>query len=276
MTIDIICASICLMMAFLGYRSGAISQVIRIAAIIAAFLLSPVVASIIREVWAAEAEVAPPMSEAISLGVAALVIYFAVSLSGTLAIRTLRLVSKTLSSLDRLIGLVLGTVKGAVICYIIASVFLVAMVPIEKRDPEDKLHIRDGELLPFAQKHSMLLPWQFPAIRQFHQMVRFADWIKREKLESRFRENSRIGEVLQNSEIKKLLADEAIVEAAKKNFYPQTLSDERVRKYLNDKKNLKQLKAVEWDILNEEKKSAEDAKKLNREKESDVGITIIK
>ena len=258
MTIDIICAVICLMMAFLGYRSGAISQVIRIGAIIAAYLASPVVGSIIREVWAAEAEVAPPMSEAISLGVASILIYFAVTLSGSLAVRTLRMVSKTLSKLDRLIGLILGSAKGLVICYIIASVFIVAMIPIEKRDPEDKYHIRDGQLLPFAQKHSLLLPWQFPALRQFHQMVRFADWIKREKLEYRFRDNSRIGEVLQHEEIKALLADEALVEAAKNNLYPQTLSDARVRKYLNDKKNLKQLKAVEWDILNEEDKPKED------------------
>ncbi len=257
MTIDIICASICLMMAFLGYRSGAISQVIRIGAIIAAFLLSPVVASIIREVWAAEAEVAPPMSEAISLGVAAFLIYFAVSFSGSLAIRTLRMVSKTLSSMDRLIGLALGTAKGLIVCYIIASVFLVALVPIEKRDPKDEFHIRDGQVLPFAQKHSILLPWQFPSVRRFHQMVRFADWVKREKLQSRFRDNSRIGEVLQHKEIKELLADEGIVSAAKKNFYPQTLSDERVRKYLNDKANLKKLNAVEWDVLNEEEKVEE-------------------
>jgi hypothetical protein len=209
------------------------------------------------------------MSEAISLGVAAFLIYFAVTLSGSLAIRTLRLVSKTLSSMDRLIGLVLGTLKGLVICYIIASIFLVALVPIEKRDPEDKFHIRDGQLLPFAQKHSILLPWQFPAIRQFHQMVRFADWVKREKLESRFRNNSRIGEVLQHDEIKEMLGDEALVEAAKTNFYPKTLSDERVRKYLNDKKNLKQLKAVEWDILNEEENADTD-----KEKDPDDGVTI--
>ncbi len=249
-------------MAYLGYRSGAVSQVIRISGVMAAFLLSSVVGSIIREVWASEAaEVAPPMSEAISIGIAAFLIYFAVTLSGSLAIRTLRLVSKTLSGMDRAIGLVLGMLKGLFVCYIIASIFLVASVPIEKRDPKDSFHIRDGQVLPFTKKHHILLPWQFPALRRFHQMVRFADWVKREKQEEHFRNDTRIAAVLRLDEVEALLKDPEIVEAAKTHFYPKTLADERVRAFLNNKKNLKKLKAVDWESLNNENEN-KDSKNL--------------
>lgn len=252
MTIDIFCAVILIFMSYLGHKTGAISQLIRIAAIVAAFVFSPIIAPILREIWTAESEIGAPMPEAISVGIAAFLIYFAVTLSGSLAIRTMRTVSKTLSGFDKTLGFFLGILKGSLIAYLIASVFLIAQVPIEKRDPEDKLHLRDSHLVKFAQENNILLPWQFPAIRELHAMLSFAKFIEKEKLQTQYRDQKNIADFLRRDDIRAMLADPNLVEAAEANFYPQTLADPRVRKFLNDKENIKKLNAIDWRALNNE------------------------
>lgn len=249
MTIDIVCGAILLMLSFLGWRSGLIQQVIRVVAAIAAIFGSPFVATIVREIWAQETEIAPPMSEAFSLGVAAILIYFAITLAGWLAVRTMHAASDTLTDMDRNLGAVVGAVKGLIIVYLIASVFILAMIPLERNDPNDKFHLRDGHLLPLVEEYNIILPWQFPHLDEFHFLIRVARKVEDEKLHEKVRNDTKVADMLRKDIVKKMASDDGLMKAARDEFYPRSIADPRVREFLNDEKNVDEMKDVKWDIL---------------------------
>ncbi|MFU8806806.1 MAG: hypothetical protein ACNA8W_23570, partial [Bradymonadaceae bacterium] len=90
MTVDIIITFLFSVMVFLGWRSGALSQGVRIVGAVAVVLASPFAAVIVRETLFRETGTATPMVEMLSLFLAGIFLYVGIVAAGWLAIKTLR------------------------------------------------------------------------------------------------------------------------------------------------------------------------------------------
>lgn len=252
MAVDILIVILFCIMVFLGWRSGALSQAIRIGAAIAVVIASPFVAIIIREVLLGESEVASPWQEMTSMFIAGVLIYVALVLAGWLVVKTMRAASPTLSKVDRAGGSLIGVLKASVIIYFVLVLVVTVQVPLEKHDSDNKLYLRGGRSTAFVEQNNILFPWQFPDLRALHQALQAGHLAENNSKQSVLRNDARAADVLRKAAMQDLFADHDLVQAAVEDRYPITLADERVRMLLNDKEFIKQLRAVEWAELLQE------------------------
>ncbi len=233
-------------MVFLGWRSGALSQAIRIGAAVAVVIASPFVAVIIRETLLGESDVATPWQEMTSMFFAGVFIYVGLVMAGWLVIKTMRAASPALSKVDRAGGSVIGVLKASIIIYFVLVLVITVQVPLEKHDSANSLRLRGGRATALVARHNILFPWQFPDLRALHQALQAGHFAEENKKQSVLRGDARAADVLRKSAMQELFADPEIMQAAIEDRYPITLADDRVRVLLNDKEFVRQLRAVDW------------------------------
>ncbi len=252
MAVDIFIVILFCIMVFLGWRSGALSQAIRIGAAIAVVIASPFVAVIIRETLLGESEIATPWQEMTSMFFAGVLIYVGLVMAGWLVIKTMRAASPTLSKVDRLGGSLIGILKASIIIYFVLVMVVTVQVPLEKHDSANSLRLRGGRATALVERYNVLFPWQFPDLRALHQAIQAGHLAEQNKKQGVLREDAIAADILRKSAMKELFSDPELVEAALEDRYPITLADERVRILLNDKEFVRQLRAVDWSSLLEE------------------------
>lgn len=236
-------------MVFLGWRSGALSQAIRIGAAVAVVIASPFVAVIIRETLLGEAEVTTPWQEMTSMFLAGVFIYVGLVMAGWLVIKTMRAASPTLSKVDRVGGSLIGMLKASIIIYFVLVLVITVQVPLEKHDSANTLALRGGRATALVEQYNILFPWQFPDLRALHQALQAGHLAEKNKKQAVLRGDARAADILRKSAIQELFADEELIQAAIEDRYPITLADERIRVLLNDKEFVRQLRAVDWASL---------------------------
>lgn len=254
MTIDFTVAAILAAFVFLGWRSGALSQAIRVGAAVLIVIAGPFVARLLREIVFGTESASVPLSEAASLVAAGILIYATVAIAGWLAIKVMRAASDTLSTMDRVGGATLGLIKGLVITYCLVFAALFITPALERVDPDDVLHMRDGHLTQFVERHNLLAPWHLPELERLHLMVRVARATEDASRHDVVREfaDGKAADLLKDERVRELAEDDEIVAAARREDYVKTLEDERVRKLLNDEDFIEELEHVEWEVLLEE------------------------
>ncbi len=245
-------------MVFLGWRSGALSQAIRIGAAVAVVFASPFVAVIVREALFRHSGMAAPMTEMGALFLAGVLIYVAIVLAGWLVVKTMRAASKTLSGLDRAGGALIGGFKAIIIIYFIVILVAMVEVPLEKHDPTNALHLREGHATAVVTRFNVLSPWQFPDLRVLHDALRVGHLAEQSGNKGLLREHARAADLLRKKAVNELLEDEELIEAMVADHYPVTLADERVRALLNDGEFVTQLRSVDWQALLTVAAGAED------------------
>lgn len=249
MAVDVFIAILFGIMVFLGWRSGALSQVIRIGAAVAVVVASPFVALIIRETLFGESEVATPWVSMTSMFMAGVLIYVSLVLAGWLVVKTMRAASPTLSKVDRAGGVLIGTLKAVIIVYFVLVLVITVQVSLEKHDAENRLHLRGGQATALVERYNILFPWQFPDLRALHQALHVGILAEENGKKSVLRDDGRASDILRKASMQELLADSELMEAAVADRYPITLADERVRELLNDREFVKELRAVDWVVL---------------------------
>ncbi|MEZ4460133.1 MAG: CvpA family protein [bacterium] len=263
MALDVTALAVFLMLAFLGYRSGLTSQVIRLGALVAVVAASPTVAAIIRESFFGEVRVGEPVVEGLSVFVAGLVIYFGISLAGWLAVRTMRKASPSLSKADRAAGGLVGAVKAGVIVYLLVFVAIFVEKGLEKTDPDDHLKIRNSELTTWVKGHNLLAPWHLPELQRVQEMVRVADVAAAEGKMSKIRENAVASDVLRRERVQAILKDERLKDTILNGGFAEMLGDGRVRDLMRDDDVMRAADAVDWDELLEALQSSGDKSSLD-------------
>ncbi len=251
MALDVVALALFLALAFLGWRSGLTSQLIRLGALAAVVAASPMVAAVLRESFFGEVEVAEPMIEGACIFAAGLVIYFGISLAGWLAVRTMRKASPVLSKTDRAAGGVVGALKAGVIVYLLVFVAIFVEKGLEKTDPDDHLRIRDSSLSMVVKDSNVLAPWYLPKLGTIHDMVKVAVEAKSQNRSQLLRDNSVASDVLRRERIKSLMEDEALVDVILAKNYPEMLADGRIRDLLRDDELMQVVDAVDWSGLME-------------------------
>lgn len=264
MTVDVASALVFLALTYLGWRAGLLSQAIRVGAVFAVMFAGPFVAALIRHAIFGESEVAAPFVEGFCLFLAGILIYAAISLAGWLGIKTMRAASDTLSTTDRVGGALVGTLKAAVIIYLLIFVALFFEAGLKKHDPDDRLRMRDGHTTAFVKAHNVLAPWHLPDLVRVSRMIRVHHWAKEGSKLGIIRDNPRAADVLRKSTIKPLLADKTLTDAAISDDYITLLADPRIRELMKDKDSLDEISRVDWEEI--EKKVAPEPPKTESKK----------
>lgn len=249
MTVDILSLAIVLLLAYLGWRSGAVRQIVRVIAVIAVVVGVPFVSPVIRQFIFGEPGWAKPGIEVASIVVAGIAIYLAVSLAGWLVVKTMRFVSMTLSLVDRAAGASIGAVKALLIVYLVAALVVMVEGPLAERDPDDRMALRGGILVTFAADYNVLAPWQFPDLETLHVALYVGELVDELQAHAMIREYPDAAEVLRHERVQQLISDEELMDWINADHYPLTLADHRVRRILNDEAVMERLEAVDWEAL---------------------------
>ena len=249
MTLDLIFGSALLLLIFLGWRRGALRQAARLGAAVGVMLFAPALSEAIKEMAFPDAPVAAPLLEACSLLGAAILIYVTLALAGWVIVKSIHGLSDTLSATDHVAGALLGAIKTMVMVYVIATSALWAGPWLERIDPGDHMHLRDGETTAFVRTHNVLAPWKFPDVERLHRAIQIAnsspipyDLIRAEPSGSK---------LLRQQRFKELAAQKALQQAAKDQEFAVTLSHEQVRAFLNDPAMTKLLRETDWKRMEE-------------------------
>lgn len=249
MTLDIFVACIFLLMIFLGWRSGILKQVWRVGAALAVILCTAPVSVVVREIVFPGQHIASVGFEVASMFLAAVIIYVGLSLAGWILIKALRRSSDALSHLDSLGGAALGSIKAALLVYVVALLVTLLYGVFERVDPEDRLHMRDGHVTAFVRDHDFIAPWRFPELKRLHSALRVAEYAMSQRGARALQKHPEAQDLLKRDAFKSLLGDGGVLHAAKKDHYPLTLASEKVRKLLGNKSFLKALESIDWQVL---------------------------
>lgn len=262
MIVDILSLLLFIVLVILGWRSGALRQLLRIIAVVVVILGAPFLSPIIRDLLFQESGTASPGVEVLCLFLAGVAIYITISLGAWLVIRIMRAASPALGFLDRFGGAGLGAAKAAILIYLGIGLIVLLQGPLEDYDPENNLALREGTLTEFVSEHNVLAPWQFPNLGRLHEALQFAAFVQETRAYDIVREDPSAAELLRDERVEELMADEALMDWIASDQYPMTLADSRVRDLLNDKEFVSRLKSVEWAVLKtrvEERVSLEES-----------------
>ncbi|MGM0558288.1 MAG: CvpA family protein [Myxococcota bacterium] len=249
MTVDVIVVVVLVIMAALGWRSGALSQVIRIAAAVLAVLGAVWAAGPLRDVIFGPGAELTTARELGSIILAGVLIYAVIAITGWLITKAVHAASENLSKLDRAGGAAMGTLKALVLIYFILSIVVLLKVPMEKLDPSNAMHLRGGVLTTFIEQHNVLAPWSVPNLDRLHDALKvryYADELDRERV---LHVHPNAVELLRKDRVAELARDRALMQAVLDDGYAYTLSDPRVRALLDDDEFVSRLIEVDWASL---------------------------
>ena len=250
MFVDGLALLLFVLLVWLGWRAGALSQGLRVGAAVGAFILAPLVAELVREVLFGADSVGGPAQEVAALVAAGIGLYVLIALLGWLLIKAAHTVSDTLKTTDRLMGAGLGALKAIILIYFGLACLALLQVPLERVDPQDHLHLRDGLSFQIASKDPLIAPWNFPHLRRLHAALRVGAQVEERELHGWLREeHPKAADLLRLEHLQALLKDASLVDAARHDLYPRTLASGPVRRLLADPALRGQLVEVDWEAI---------------------------
>lgn len=246
MTVDIVSGFVFAFLVFMGWRSGALRQIVRVVGIAAVVVGVPFLSPVVRELIFGEPGRATPGIEVASIVVSGIIIYIAIALAGWVFVKMMRLVSSTLDALDRLGGATIGAVKAVILVYLFAVAVVFMEGPITEYDPDNELALQGGWVTGFVADHNVLAPWQFPDLDRLHRALRVGEQAAEAGVYEVVRDDKSAAELLRDERIAALIDDDQLMQWVRDDHYPMTLADERIRELLNDDDISRQLAQVDW------------------------------
>jgi hypothetical protein len=171
MILDVVCLAGLLLFIVGGLLSGFLKQVVRLAALVGAFLLVSPVAGWIRGGVSVLFDVDRFPGNLALLVLAWLAGYVALRLAGFILLKILRGVVSSLSGPDRALGGLMGMVKGGVIVYVGVTVVLFFQEPLETRFPAASAELDRSRVVAMVGKSNPLLGW----MREIEERLREKD-----------------------------------------------------------------------------------------------------
>ena len=255
MTVDVIAIIIFGVLVYLGWRSGALAQVLRVVAAVLVVLFGRDAAAVVRDIVAGTDVVAEPVVEVGCYFAGGFLLYLTIVLSGWFVIRTMRAAAPTLATMDRAAGASIGAVKAALIVYVLVMGAVLIGAALESEDPDDHMHLRDGYATKYAAKLDALSPWRHEEVAAFVKLVRTAASTTSDEARQLVENNPEIAELLDAEPMRTLMSDDKLREAAEAGEYARVLADERVRKLLNDREFRRRMRDIDFAKLKGEVES---------------------
>ena len=278
MTLDLVLLAFFSLLVFLGWRSGFTGQVLRVVAAGCVVVGTSPVSTLGRQaLFEHRGIVSNPLIEVASMVAAALAIYIVVSVAGWLVIKAMHMTSDTLSMTDHASGALVGALKAGLIVYICGVFVLLLFGPFQRVDPTDRLHLRDGRVTAFIEKHDIIAPWRFPDVDRLERAIRVASHAKdSRRVREMLRDDADAADFVRLDAFEVLLDLPSLVEAARQGRLPLVLASEEARAFLNDSGYVDELRRVDWEALEQKIGIApiDSPPETAKEKEKEGGLSV--
>lgn len=165
MSLDILAVILLVVLAGLGYRKGALAQILNLAAVGLAFAAAAPAGRVISTLLNGEASVGRPLTDFGMMALGGGVVFAIATVVGVLIERFFRNEDNEPRALDRVGGGFIGALKAVLVVYLAASGVLSIEAALEDADPDDTLHLRDSRVVELARDAPR--PWDFaPKLRK--------------------------------------------------------------------------------------------------------------
>lgn len=245
MTLDFIALVLLGIFVFLGWRSGALQQCVRVVAIIVVLMFGREVGALVRETLFGSPGFARPAVEVASYFIGAIVVYATISIAGWLTIRMMRAATPSLATIDRLGGALLGGVKGGAIVYVMIVGFALLAIPLKSQDPDDRLHLRDSVLYALGQQYDLFAPWRFADLDRVKKLLVAGQEAPRTAASN----HPEVYDLVRAKGVRELVNDPELREALDAGDDVKLFADERVRALLNDRDFVERLRRADFEAL---------------------------
>ncbi len=159
MILDIVCLFGILLFLVGGVISGFLRQVVRLVALLGAFLLVSPFSGVIRGFLAGKANVDDFPGNLLVLVLAWLAGYLILLVTGMLLLRVVRGVTSSISGSDRAMGGLIGMLKGGLIVYALVTVLLFFQDPFRKFVPEASGEMKESRVVNIVKENNPLMDW---------------------------------------------------------------------------------------------------------------------
>ena len=248
MGLDIICVVFVLAFLILGLLSGFLSQVVRIAALVGAFLLAYPASSYSKPFLMKWINVETLLGDFLSLFLAWVVCYIALILIGTILVKIIRGSSQSIKFLDRIMGGGLGAIKGFLIVYLVACALVLLREPLQRLVPDKYLDLKTSRLAVFAEQHNVFSMIGIPDVDKLKGLtLALGDKEKRRVLIN----DPAMKEIKQNKAFKRLMNDKAFQKAVDQKQLSAILNNKSFRDAMNDPQIRRILSALDLKSFSE-------------------------
>jgi uncharacterized membrane protein required for colicin V production len=246
MGLDIICIVFVAVFCILGLLSGFLSQVVRLAALVGAFVLAYSAGAYTKPLLMKWMDVDNVMGDLLALFLGWMACYIAIILIGTIVAKIIKKSSGSIKVLDRILGGALGSVKGFLIVYLIACALVLLREPLKDLVPKKHLDLKGSRLAAFAEEHNVLSRVGIPDLDKLEELTSaFEDKKKRLALLN----DPAMKELKQNKAFQRLMNDKAFQKAVNEKQLSAIVNNPNFRAAINDPQIRKYLSTLDLEKI---------------------------
>lgn len=250
MAIDLISLFLLFLFVLGGYFSGAWLQLARIAAFSGAYFLSSPIGSALAPSFAKWLNVQPFTGKIIAWMAAWFLLYFILSIIGLIIVQTLRRRGKSvLNKTDRILGPIIGGLKGIIIIYVALAILALFSSTIRKHSPMIGKQQDQSKIMSIIGDHNLLAN-----ISPFRDIKILTDVLnKYQRSPKRFLEAIKDPALRKSPFFKRLYQelkkDPKLRVALEQGDIIGLLKSKRLLNLLTDEKRLEELKQINKEII---------------------------
>ncbi len=236
MTLDLVFLGCVGIFALIGYFSGFARQMIRIAALVGAYLLAGALGRPLGGILARSLEVPHLIGRVLGSGLAFLLLYMIFSVVGWSILRKWRRKRDPEKDTGRRrwdgwAGLALGGAKTFVMLYLVLCVVVLAEKPLARVSHKAGKMLSHSFMADMAREHNILSGLHLPAVGNVAAISKAAGDPKfREKI----MRDPKVKRLLENPKIKALANDKALLAASRRNDLAAMLANPGLNRVLDD------------------------------------------
>ncbi len=248
MGLDIICIAFVAIFCILGLLSGFLSQIVRLAALVGAFVLAYSAAAYTKPLLLKWMNVDTLMGDLLSLFLGWVACYIAIILVGTIIARAIKKSSGSIKALDRVLGGGLGSAKGFLIVYLIACGLVLLREPIEDLVPKEYFDLKGSRLAAFAEEHNVLTRVGIPDLEKLQGL---ATAFRNKQQRRALLKDPAMKDLRRNKAFQRLLKDKDFQRAVNEKQLNAILNNPSFRAAINDPEIRKMLTTLDLERISE-------------------------
>ncbi len=239
MILDIVWLAALGLMMWLGHLKGCARQLIGLVAMVAVYFTASPLATVVRTVVFAREGITFPGVEMASLAIAGVIVFIIVYVMGRLFISSLCSVSTHLERVDRVLGAVLGTLKGILLVYLVLCAMVYAETPLTTALPALGQQLSQSGGVAVARRYNVITHMRYPELGDLRLALLAFDGqgvgaASSEGEPRELAEDETVQRLMQHPDFISLTQDEAIIRAAQARDTSRLLTDPRVLRLLAD------------------------------------------
>jgi uncharacterized membrane protein required for colicin V production len=231
MGLDILCIALMAIFLVFGLLRGFLSQVIRLAALVGAFLLAHTASAYTKPLLTKWVQADHLALDLLSLFLGWVACYIAILLIGTVFARILQQSSTSIRFLDRILGGGLGSAKGFLIGYLIACALVLLREPLDNILPSKHLDLSDSRLAAFAGQHNVFSRVGIPYLEELKEL---ASALHDRERQGALLQDPAVKELERNAAFRRLMSDPAFRKAMEERQWGAILNNPSLRAAIND------------------------------------------